>query len=103
MQTANNTKPHRRPRPVPQLEGAELSSPKTVTNPRNAAASAMLDAGISPEQVHAYMKTGNRITTANEASYSEEDVEAYKVAVQEYLLADEEAREEMIRPAKEPR
>ena len=103
QQQMNNPQPHRRPRPVPQLVDAEIKPVSTVTNPRHAAAAALLDAGIAPEQVYAYMTVGERVTTANEASHSEETIAAHKAAVQEYIMANEADREEMLRPAREPR
>jgi len=88
---------------VPQLVDADVKPVATVTNPRNAAAAALLDAGVGPPQVYAYLKTGERVTTANEASHSKETVAAYQEAVQEYIRANDEEREEMLRPAREPR
>ena len=45
---------------------------------------AMQKAGIAPTHIYAYLKTGMIITTVNQDLFSDDDIEEWRQAIQEY-------------------
>lgn len=97
--------PKKLPKERPRLDGAEISVATVSTeNPavaegKNATATAMLNANVSPQIVWAYLATGLFINETNISTYSADDVERWKAAIAQFDTASDAERQEMLAPA----